>query len=388
MIIDLTDFKATGASVSSLLSANVQFVEDITSILSEVSDIETTLMDSYIEGTDADRELIDKILETTQNWRESLDKMLETAPAKIIQSTFSLTEGISKSINQPYLTYDSSTNDLTIQLSSYSNDIYINAIPTMKWENGSDVFLTNEWHGIGTQRAICRISPSDHYNENIYGSMKFVRSNTIEPVKTITKFTLSMIDYTTNQPYASFNQLTNKLTINMNVFKDTPHINQIPVLNWIGDTTTDTETVELQTDWVGLGTYAINCIISIPDSLGAIAENIEGTLLLTYEPGSSEAWSLTYDWNTYEVLITTIQTALSQTLPQTGVDFITYAETVNSALADTIELESQLEKDYAIASKSDMPIIEHVILKIQTWKDILLDSMHSLNTQYPFIRTS
>ena len=387
MKLDLTNFNVVGFEVSEFLAKDTQFSEDITTILSKLSTIEMEYMTPYAEVTSADRSVIDKMLATIQNWRDALNKLYATAIKRVVQSDFSITEGVAKSIDQPYLTYNSTSDEVTINTITYSNDITIGTIPKMEWENGNTVVLENEWYGIGTKRARCKIDSSGHYDEKIKGSVDLHRSNVVEPVKAITKFTVHMSNYSTNQPYVTFDHLTNKLIINMNVLKDTPHVNQIPVLNWIGDTTSDTETVELQTDWVGLGTYAINCIIS-PDSLGPIADSIEGTIILTYEPGSSEAWSLRYDWATYDALIVDIKASLNQSLPQTTGPLVTYVEAVNSSLANTINLESQLEKDYAIASADDLLIINHLISKLQNWKFILRNLTDNLNTLYPYIRTS
>ena len=388
MSIDLTNFNNLGSSISEFLQKDTQFNEDTTTILSKLSAIDTELMEPYSTGSTTDRGFLDKMLETLQNWRESLDKILETAPLKILKSSFSFTEGEDNSIDQPYLSYDNITNTLSLNVSSYSNDIVINEIPFMQWENGNQVLLSMNWYGIGTKRASCVIDSSGHADEKVQGSVKYVRSNVIEPVKVVTKFLLSTSDYSVDKPYISFDQLTNKLTLNMNVFKDTPHVNQIPVLKWLGDTTSETETVDLQTDWVGLGTYGVNCIIDVPDSAGPITEMIEGTIILTYEPGSSEAWSLRYNWDNYMALTSVINNALKQNLPQNTSDYVSYVESINVALSDLISLESELEKDYAIASSSDLPIINHTLSIIDHWRTVLYNTLTNINAMYSYIRIS
>jgi hypothetical protein len=386
MKLDLTNFNVVGFEVSEFLAKDTQFSEDITTILSKLSTIEMEYMTPYAEVTSADRSVIDKMLATIQNWRDALNKLYATAIKRVVQSDFSITEGVAKSIDQPYLTYNSTSDEVTINTITYSNDITIGTIPKMEWENGNTVVLENEWYGIGTKRARCKIDSSGHYDEKIKGSVDLHRSNVVEPVKAITKFTVHMSNYSTNQPYVTFDHLTNKLIINMNVLKDTPHVNQIPVLNWIGDTTSDTETVELQTDWVGLGTYAINCIIS-SDSLGPIADSIEGTIILTYEPGSSEAWSLRYDWDTYDALIVDIKASLNQDIPLTTNTYTTYVENMNASLSDIIALEASIEKDYAIASAQDIQVINHILSTVKNWKFTIKDSITNLNTIFPTIKT-
>ncbi|OYT15987.1 MAG: hypothetical protein B7C24_10090 [Bacteroidetes bacterium 4572_77] len=384
---DLTNFYAMSTTVALFLSVDKQFVEDITSMLASITTVEADLMVYYEDGSTADRNLIDKLLDTTENWRGSLRELKLTAPTKIIQSDFSLTEGIDLSIDQPYLTYTSVDDELLIETAPYSNNILINTIPSMSWEDGGTVYLINDWYGVGTKRARCKIDTTNHSDEQIKGSVDFVRSSILEPVTTTTKFNISMTTYEVNKPYVTFDSLTNKLTLNMNVMKDTPHINQIPKLTWIGDTTVDTEVAAVESDWIGLGTYSAYCIVDVPDSAGPITDLLEGTIILTYEPGSSEAWSLRYDWNNYNTLSKAIEVIFDQDIPLTVGNYTTYVKNMNEVLSDTIALEAALEKDYVIATANDLPIIDHVLITLRNWKITIRDSISNLNDIFPTIKT-
>ena len=406
MILDLTSFTALGTTISSFLSLDFQFAEDIATNLASISDVESEFMSTYAEGSSADRELIDKMLDTTENWRSALKDIYKTAPTKIVQSDFSITEGEDLSINQPYLTYNYSTDEITINVISYSNDIVIGTTPVMKWEDGTPVILINDWYGVGEKKAKCKIDPSYHQTEKLQGSVNFYRSNTVEPVKVITKFNLN--NSGVDQPYVSFNSITGKLILNFNVFAGTPHVNKVPKLTWLGDTTSDREIVTLTTDWVGLGTYSAYCIVDLTghylnentstgldstglDSTGlytsGLLDTLEGVIELSYEPGSSEAWSLRYNWNRYDILASTIQTALDQSIPINIADYQIYAVTVNKAISDIIFLESSLEKDYAVTSGTDLTTINHLLNTLNKWKINLKDALANLNYIFSTIKS-
>jgi hypothetical protein len=388
MAIDLTKISEFNKSMNEFMSHNIQFKEDISTNLGRISEIENEFMTLYAKVSTQDITMIDKCVDILKEWKSTLKDLLLEAPSKVVSSSFEITEGVKNSHNQPYLTYAISSGEIVINVAGYSNDLLIFNPPALEWSDNSPVQLvSDEWIGLGTRRIVNTIEEFNEYDK-ITGTINFECRNLQDPVTTTTKF---LLDTSVDQPYVTFNSSTGKLILNFNVFVNTPHVNKIPKLTWLGDTTSDREAATLLVDWVGLGTYSASCTIDMTDhgdSVGSLTETLEGVVELSYEPGSSEAWSLRYDWVDYQSLSTTIQSSLNQSLPQTTSTYVTYVENVNSSLANIVALESEIEQNYAIASASDLPIIDHMLGTLTNWKNLLIHSIDSLNVMYPSIRTS
>ena len=88
----------------------------------------------------------------------------------------------------------------------------------------------------------------------------------------------------------------------------------------------------------------------------------------------------------YDSLVVIIQTAITQSIPQTIYEYITYVETLNGALSNLINLELTLEKSYLDASPNDIMIIDHLIKALKKWRIILENTITSIHTMFPEIK--
>ena len=92
-----------------------------------------------------------------------------------VPSAFSFTEGDDDSETKSYLTYEPSSQTVTLNTTALSGVPDISTTtPVMKWQDGSTVTLSTDWTGLGTTSASCIISVSGHSDHVVYGSVGFI----------------------------------------------------------------------------------------------------------------------------------------------------------------------------------------------------------------------
>jgi len=92
-----------------------------------------------------------------------------------INSGFRLTEGAHGSETKSYLTYEPSSQTVTINTTALSGPPTISSTaPVMVWQDGSTVTLSTNWTGLGTSSASCKITTSGHSGHILYGNVSFV----------------------------------------------------------------------------------------------------------------------------------------------------------------------------------------------------------------------
>jgi len=87
-----------------------------------------------------------------------------------VESVFRLTEGIHGSETKSYLTYEPTSQTVTINTTALSGPPLIaSTTPVMLWQDGSTVTLTTSWTGLGTSSASCIINTTGHTGHVLYG---------------------------------------------------------------------------------------------------------------------------------------------------------------------------------------------------------------------------
>ena len=89
-----------------------------------------------------------------------------------IPSAFGLVEGVHSSETKSYLSYEPSTQTVTINTTSLSGPPLVSlTVPVMYWQDGSVVTLNGSWSGLGTSSVHCVINITGHSGHVLYGTV-------------------------------------------------------------------------------------------------------------------------------------------------------------------------------------------------------------------------